>query len=82
MALGNRSNLEGACRDKLCPSSSRGDVDAISRNATISTIGFGTALVGLGVGVWGLLQDRPTSHDTASVRPWLGLGSAGIGGSF
>jgi hypothetical protein len=85
LALGNKSTLDKNCGStkKTCPS--QGDIDAMNTNAWVSNIGFGVGIVGLAVG--GVLL--ATSHGpekTASsrpeVHPWIGIGSAGVGGSF
>jgi hypothetical protein len=51
IALNDRSDLDAECPSKKCGPSSQKKIDALSRDATISTIGFGAALVGLGLGV-------------------------------
>ncbi len=77
------SKLDDGCTDGRCPPASHADVDSYNRMSTISTISFIAAGVGVGVGVYGLLSSgssEPTK--AASVKPWIGLGSAGVGGTF
>jgi hypothetical protein len=92
MALGTKSSLDNSCPDKKnCPPSSQSDIDALSARATISSIGFGVGIVGVAVGAVLLLTSHggeprplaaspPPSH--VRVGPWLGWGTAGVGGSF
>jgi hypothetical protein len=85
MALGTKSSLDNACPDKkMCPPSSQSDIDALSTRATVSSIGFGVGVVGLAVGVVLLVTSHAGEARTASVRarPWLGIGTAGVGGTF
>jgi hypothetical protein len=85
VALGAKSTLDGACgpTKKACPKQS--DVDALSTDAWVSNIGFGVGVVGLAVGVI-LLATHHGPEKTATsaphVTPWVGLGSAGVGGTF
>jgi hypothetical protein len=91
--IGNKSSLNGACdpTTKLCPSSEQGDIDAFSRNGAISTAGFGVGVVGLALGTYFLVHELGKGHaapdaspppKSAMVRPWLGIGSAGLAGTF
>lgn len=89
MALGSKSSLDNACANKLCPPSSQSDIDALSTRATVSTIGFvaGVGFVALGAVLFATAhggEARPTATAAASLRlkPWLGVGSAGVGGTF
>jgi hypothetical protein len=82
------NKLEDVCPEKqACPESSQADIDAGRRNGLISTVGFGVALVGAGVGTWLLLTDKP-SHERAQRKPrasihaGLGVGRFAIAGSF
>jgi hypothetical protein len=87
IALGNKSNLDSVCQNKTCPSSSSDDISTLSRNATISTIGFGVGIVGLGVAVVDFIIAKPHVVETGSqagirIDPMIGPGSAGISGRF
>jgi hypothetical protein len=96
LAISNKSSLNGdSCQNKLCTGpNAQGDIDALNRNGTISTVAFGVGLVGLGAAVAFYLTERgsgqePAASDgakhsakTFSVEPWLGLGSAGVTGKF
>ena len=89
LAFGTKSSLDSACPIKTsCPASSQGDIDALATRATVSSIGFGVGVAGILVG--GILL--ATSHGEtppaaapprgAQWSPWLGLGAAGVRGTF
>jgi hypothetical protein len=86
LALGNKSSLDSACgpTKMACPSSSQSNISALSTNATLSTVGFGVGIVGAALGVVFLATSHGSEGGTAStgVRPWLGVGSAGLEGRF
>jgi hypothetical protein len=91
MALGTKSSLDGACTSKVCPPTSQSDIDSLSTRATIANIGFGVGIVGIVVGTVLLVTTHGAEARTAAtspserprrVRPWVGLGAAGIAGSF
>jgi hypothetical protein len=85
VAMGAKSNLDNECgtSKKDCPK--QGDIDSLNTDATISDIGFGIGVVGLAVGAI-LLVTHHNSEAAAStaphVTPWIGLGTAGLGGTF
>jgi len=90
LALGTKSTLDSHCVGKTCPASEQSDINALSTQATISTVGFGVGIVGVAVGAILLVVSR--GHDEAAaaklepprprVSPWIGLGTAGLGGTF
>jgi hypothetical protein len=79
-----------------CNASENGDLSSGKTMATVSTISFIVAGVGAAVGVTGFFvgggssapsakpADAPASDQTskATVIPWIGLGSAGVSGTF
>lgn len=82
--LSQKSDLTAACPSKSCPPSSYGDLELYERTRTVSNIGYGVGVVGLGVGAV-LLLTRPSATSTsnvARVQPLVGLGTVGIVGSF
>jgi hypothetical protein len=88
-AVGNQSTLQGECNgSRVCPASARDDVNAFSRNTTISTIAFSAGGIGLvAAGYFLLTAPRgeappPSGPAAAAVSPWIGIGSAGVAGSF
>jgi hypothetical protein len=87
LALGDKSHLSSACNaNDVCPSSSQRDISGLSRNAWISNVGFGVAIVGASIGTILLLtrsaSDTAPSVTSAHVEPWIGLGTAGLAGAF
>ncbi|MGA3119275.1 MAG: hypothetical protein ABSF69_00770 [Polyangiaceae bacterium] len=86
LALGAKSSLDTACdANRVCPTSSQGDINAYKTDPLVSTVGFGTGVAALAIGTILLI----TAHSEAApktahfeVRPWAGPGSGGIAGSF
>lgn len=69
-ALHEKSRLNGECSGKACSVGSQSDIDAVSRDATISTIGFGVAAVGAAVGliVWFAAKSAPPHPPDTGLR--------------
>jgi hypothetical protein len=92
MSLSKKSTLQGECPNGICGPAAYSDYSAANTDATISTIGFIAAGVGAGVAVVSLIvgHDEPSALPAAPpqgetglvVRPWFGLGAAGLHGSF
>jgi hypothetical protein len=89
LALGSKSSLDNACPTKTtCPSSSQGTISSLGTNATVSTVGFGIGIVGVVVGAVLLATSHgsdaqpASSTPSARISPWLGLGTAGLEGTF
>jgi hypothetical protein len=87
LTLSAKSSALDGCRDNRCPPSAFSDLDRASTMATISTVSFIVAGVGAGVGVVALIiGDKPKEPPAATsgmrVTPWIGVGSAGVHGSF
>jgi hypothetical protein len=93
LALNTKSSLDGACVNKVCPASSQSNINSLSTQATVSTIGFGVGVVAAALGVYFLVTSGGSSSGDAkpatasaspalSLQPWVGLGSAGLGGTF
>ena len=78
------SHLKGECGPSTCPTSAAGDLDSFHSLRTASTVGYIIGAAGfVGGGVLFLAIPRgPAPHSTARLRPWIGLGSAGVGGDF
>jgi hypothetical protein len=85
-AVGNKSSLAGECNAaRVCPSSARSDVDAFSRNTTISTIGFSAgaaAMVAAGYFFFHARASEAPVQAGGRLMPWVGAGSAGVAGTF
>jgi hypothetical protein len=96
LVLSKKSSLDSACSGShQCGPSTYGDLDSANTLATVSTVAFITAGVGVAVGIVGLVVGKPKSASPASgrvtgaspaleahVEPWIGAGSAGLRGSF
>jgi hypothetical protein len=83
IAMGQRGTLDDSCVDKKCPPAQKSDVDGYNQMRMISTIGFGVGAVGVVAGVTLLLTSPdPQPREQVGVRPWVGLGSAGVEGTF
>jgi hypothetical protein len=86
MALSTKSSLDSVCGSNkmTCPGSSQSNINSLGTNATISTVGFGVGIVGVALGVIFLATSHGSEGGAASagVRPWLGIGSAGLEGRF
>lgn len=91
LALGTKANLDLACTPnpsgsgKLCPSSSQSDIDSLSTQSLVSTIGITAGAIGLGAGIILLAtSSRAPAPAVGKVRarPFIGLGSMGLKGEF
>jgi hypothetical protein len=87
MALGAKSTLDNSCKNKTCPASSQPDIDSLNTRATISTVGFIVGAVGVAVGAVLFAtargsESRTTALPNVRLQPWLGVGAAGVGGTF
>ncbi|MDP9036264.1 MAG: hypothetical protein M3O50_15795 [Myxococcota bacterium] len=85
LALSSKSSLDSACSNKVCPSSSQGDIDALGSRATVSTLAFGIGVGAVAVGTILLVSSGhgdQRANAPGTVRPWVGLGAAGVGGTF
>ncbi len=89
LTMSAKSSALNGCRDNRCPPSTFSDLDKASSMATISTVSFVIAGLGAGVGVVALvIGDKPAAPAPAvgssrtTITPWIGLGSAGVRGSF
>ena len=76
------------CTNDLCPSATWDDVNSAHSFATVSTVSFIVAGVGAAVGVLSLVLGNDSTPSAspppaeARVTPWIGLGSAGVRGTF
>jgi len=85
-AVENKHDLDGTCVQSSCPASSQSLYNEAQRNALWSTVGFGAAIAGAGVGAGYLLFTRPRESATpsvvAEVRLLVSRGSIGAAGTF
>lgn len=98
IALGKHGDLESKCPNGVCPSDQQSDVDSYKTMGTISTVGFIVGVVGVGAGavLWLTAPKEvaankgpryatvatPKARESVKVTPYLGLGSAGVSGTF
>jgi hypothetical protein len=89
LALSTKSTLDGECTSKTCPPQSKSDIDSLRSKSTISTVGFGVGLVGVAAGAILLVTSRRSESPSEArdaprtrISPWVGLGAAGVGGTF
>lgn len=90
VALGNKSSLNSDCPagKNACPASKASDVESLNSSldthALVSTIALAVGAVGVGVGAFLFFSAPSSEAKTAgvNVHPWLGLGSAGLNGTF
>jgi hypothetical protein len=87
LALGTKSTLDTRCPTKTsCPATEKNDIDTLGSQSWISNIGFAVGVAGAATGVVLLLVshgggEKPAARGT-HVAPWVGLGGAGLGGTF
>jgi hypothetical protein len=86
-ALMQAKDARSQCTGNLCPPSAASAIDRSKLSGTISTVGFIAGGVGVGVGLIWLIASpgsakKAPSKESAGVTPWIGLGEAGIRGSF
>ncbi len=91
ITLSKTSSLEKLCPTRsTCPASAQSDISTSQATALASTIAFGAGGAALIVGLYFALrgpvsEPAPTASEVTSrptLRPWVGLGSAGFDGSF
>jgi hypothetical protein len=90
LALGSKSTLDSECANKTCPAKAQSDIDSLSSKATISTVGFGVGIAGVAVGAILLVVQHGSEKSAATWHevprpvwsPWIGVGTAGVGGTF
>lgn len=87
LALRKVSELRDRCPDNHCSTDDQQLADSSRTFGTVSTISFTVGAVGVGTGaLLLLLRNEPSATQAPSARPrvnpWIGLGSAGLGGTF
>jgi hypothetical protein len=82
ISLGKTSDLGGQCADNKCPPPAHDTLDAAHTTATISTIGFVAAAVGLVAAGTGFLLGRPRNSQATGVRATVTIGGGGLEGVF
>jgi hypothetical protein len=87
VGLSKKSRLNSACLpDGSCKQASESDIDGLHYDAVASTVSFAVGILGLGAGTVLLVAfpDAPKVEVASAIRvqPWIGLGNAGMAGSF
>jgi hypothetical protein len=84
-ALGKHSTLKTDCTvsGTMCPASDKSTIDAYHTAGLISTVGFVVAGVGAAAGItlW-IVESKQPTPTSASIAPYVGLGSVGAVGRF
>jgi hypothetical protein len=88
LTFSKKSSAKSGCTNDMCPPSTYDDIDSAHSFATVSTISFIVAGVGATVGILDLVLGSSSAPAAAPppaeahVSPWIGLGSAGVRGTF
>lgn len=86
LSISKKNDAKAGCTDNRCPPSTYDQIDSAKTMATISTVSFVVAGAGATIGILSLIlrSDAAPATPTTGVRatPWIGLGSAGVNGSF
>lgn len=84
LVLGKKSDLEdnAACRGTECEPPAHGDVDGYNRLRTISTVSFIVGGAAAALGTTLLLTSSDGAEASPAVSAYVGVGHAGINGSF
>jgi hypothetical protein len=82
MTRAKESDLDQVCRGDACPPNAKDDIDAYDGYYALSTVGFVVGGIGLLGGAALLLTAPDELQQAAEVRPFIGIGSAGVQGRF
>lgn len=83
MARSKQDDLDAACDGSRCPPSAQDDLDSFRSRRTLSLVGYGVGAVGVIAGSALLLwPDEKKGREGRAIAPWVGVGSAGLGGRF
>jgi hypothetical protein len=85
-AMSKASSVKDACNaTTTCPRSAQGEFDSGRTLGDVSTVAFVVGAAGAATMVIGLVLGSDKHGDstaTASVNPWIGVGSVGVEGRF
>ena len=84
MEISQQNGLSTSCPNHVCPPSQYGALDSANTLATISTVTLIVGGAAVVAGVITLFVGKPSTSAPAQahVEPWIGLGSAGVRGTF
>lgn len=90
MAMSKTSAAKESCDGTRCPPSTHDDLSSARTMATVSTISFAAAAVGLGVGIYGLIASKGGAEDPPKaalgpfrrLEPSVGFGTIALTGVF
>jgi hypothetical protein len=79
LAIGDKASLDRVCMSSgACPTSVEPSIQALTRDGTISTVGFGVGLAGVATGLVLWATAKPSPVKAASLR----FGPGGVAGRF
>jgi hypothetical protein len=84
----DRGDADALCPGGPCAASKRSEIDSLdgsaNTSATLSWVGYGVAVAGVGTGLLLLLLQprKPERVPTAGVQLWIGASAAGVRGGF
>jgi hypothetical protein len=86
VGLAEKSALTTACPGHVCPPPEETKVDSFKDSLVAGNVALAVGAVGLATGaafLWLWPRDTaPAAAPAVSVTPWVGAGSAGVGGTF
>jgi hypothetical protein len=84
LALKTNSTLSDECSRGACPSSASSTVSKLTLYQDLTDVGLGVAVAGVALGTILFATEHGSSSKTGSrhVDPWIGMGAAGVRGSF
>lgn len=82
LALSKKGAIDEDCPKNTCSTSVRDEASEYNRLRTVSTIGFFTGIAAAGAGLALLLTAPEAAPRSGGIRPWVGLTSAGVTGTF
>lgn len=81
LSMSKTSSIKVKCSDGVCPKSTENDISSAKTLATVSNVSFALAVVGAGVGFYGMtLNKKADSARRIDVR--VGLTGVAVGGAF
>jgi hypothetical protein len=85
LAGDQQSTVDGQCTARQCPESARDDIESFRTLRTVSFISYGVGFAAAATG--GVLLLTAPKHerrlpDNAAMKPWIGVGTVGVGGRF